>query len=59
MAARAAAMADVDSPVVGTTEEIHTLRGQAARLLHTAANLQTTAKVLRAGAHLWRRGLLE
>ena len=59
MTARAAAMADVDSPVVGTTEEIHTLRGQAARLLHTAANLQTTAKDLRAGAHLWRRGQLE
>lgn len=57
--ARASAMADVDSPVVGTTDEIHTLRAQAARLLHTAANLQTTARDLRAGAHLWRRGQLE
>ena len=57
--ARASAMADVDSPVVGTTDEIHTLRAQAARLLHTAANLQTTARDLWAGAHLWRRGQLE
>ncbi len=59
MTARALAMADTDSPVVGTTDEIHTLRAQAARLLHTAANLQTTARDLRAGAHLWRRGQLE
>ncbi len=59
IATSASAIAGVDAPVVGTTEEIHTLRGQAARLLHTAANLQTTAKDLRAGAHLWRRGQLE
>lgn len=57
--ARAQAMADVDSPIVGTTQDIRDAHTQAARMLHTAANLQTTAKDLRAGAHLWRRGRLE
>lgn len=35
------------------------LRGKAARLLHTAGNLIGTAKDFRHGAHLWRRGKLD
>lgn len=57
--AHASAMADVDSPAVGTTEDIRAAHTKAAQLLHTAANLHTTAADLRTGAHLWRRGRLE
>ncbi|MBT1164377.1 hypothetical protein [Bifidobacterium felsineum] len=32
---------------------------RAARLLHTSANLMTTARTFEQGAHLWRRGRLE
>ncbi|RSX49298.1 hypothetical protein [Bifidobacterium castoris] len=57
--AHARAMADVGSPAVGTTEDIRAAHTKAAQLLHTAANLHTTAADLRTGAHLWRRGRLE
>ncbi|TPF77755.1 MULTISPECIES: hypothetical protein [Bifidobacterium] len=34
-------------------------RAQAAKLLHTGANLMSTARTFEHGAHLWRRGRLE
>lgn len=57
--AHAKAMADPDKSTVGTTEDIRAAHTKAAQLLHTAANLHTTAADLRAGAHLWRRSRLE
>ena len=57
--AHAKAMADPDRSAVGTTEDIRAAHTKAAQLLHTAANLHTTADDLRTGAHLWRRSRLE
>ena len=57
--AHAKAMADPDMGAVGTTADIRAAHTKAAQLLHTAANLHTTAEDLRTGAHLWRRGRLE
>lgn len=37
----------------------HDAQTRAARLMHTAANLLTTSRDFREGAHLWRRGRLE
>lgn len=34
-------------------------RAQAAKLMHTGANLMTTTRTFEQGAHLWRRGRLE
>lgn len=55
----AKAMADPDRSAVGTIEDIRAAHTKAAQLLHTAANLHTTADDLRTGAHLWRRSRLE
>ncbi|PJM76543.1 hypothetical protein [Bifidobacterium felsineum] len=43
------------APSSGTTHPAT----RAARLLHTSANLMTTARTFEQGAHLWRRGRLE
>lgn len=39
--------------------DVRKLRSQAAKLMHTAGNLTSTATDLKAGAHLWRTGKLE
>ena len=46
-------------PDAAASDEEKTARTQAARLMHTAANLMSTAKVFHHGAALWRHGKLE
>lgn len=46
-----------DSDVASDEEK--TARAKAARLMHTAGNLMSTAKVFRHGATLWRHGKLD
>ncbi|MGO5318723.1 hypothetical protein [Bifidobacterium boum] len=43
----------------GERGTLHEAQTRAARLMHTAANLLTTSRDFREGAHLWRRGRLE
>lgn len=50
-------VADYDSDAASDEEK--TTRAKAARLMHTAANLMSTAKVFHRGAVLWRHGKLE
>lgn len=50
-------VADYDSDAASDEEK--TTRAKAARLMHTAANLMSTAKVFHRGAALWRHGKLE
>ena len=50
-------VADYDSDA--ESDEEKTARTRAARLMHTAANLMSTAKVFHRGAVLWRHGKLE
>lgn len=50
-------VADYDSDAASDEEK--TTRAKAVRLMHTAANLMSTAKVFHRGAVLWRRGKLE
>lgn len=49
------------SSISGGDERLaaHDAQTRAARLMHTAANLLTTSRDFREGAHLWRRGRLE
>ena len=46
-------------PDAAASDEEKTTRAKAARLMHTAANLMSTAKVFHRGAVLWRHGKLE
>lgn len=50
-------VADYDSDAASDEEK--TTRAKTARLMHTAANLMSTAKVFHRGAVLWRHGKLE
>lgn len=50
-------VADYDSDAASDEEK--TTRAKATRLMHTAANLMSTAKVFHRGAVLWRHGKLE
>lgn len=50
--------AKAEAPNISVEQRNH-IRTQCARILHTSANLQTTARDLLDGAHLFRRGKLE